>query len=200
MIFLVVGNVVLVSGTSAADEIRGLVRRIPISGVLLVVGLFAVTGSPPFGMFISEVTLIQGAISTHHPWIAASLVVLLSIIFVGIGAMILDMVYGEPPVPPLCGRTARCVPGSSWRRSRWPLQCSALASICPRPSWTPSPPQPRHSGVTRRDPRRLALCAPRQSSSDQTPRCARSIDRCLPPGRFPSGDGRMADRHIVWRA
>ncbi len=98
MIFLVVGNVVLVSGTSAADEIRGLVRRIPISGVLLVVGLFAVTGSPPFGMFISEFTLIQGAISTHHPWIAASLVVLLSIIFVGIGAMILDMVYGEPPV------------------------------------------------------------------------------------------------------
>jgi hydrogenase-4 component F len=96
MIFLVVGNVVLVSGTSSADEIRGLLRRAPVTGVLLAVGLFAITGSPPFGMFISEFTLIQGAISTHHPWIAAVLVVLLSVIFVGIGAMILEMVYGGP--------------------------------------------------------------------------------------------------------
>jgi hydrogenase-4 component F len=97
MIFLAVGNVVLVTGTSAADEIRGLLRRAPISGVLLVVGLFAVTGSPPFGMFISEFTLIQAAIAMHHPWIAGILVILLSVIFVGIGAMILEMVYGEPP-------------------------------------------------------------------------------------------------------
>src|SRR5260370_8650470 len=98
MIFLVVGNVVLVSGTSAADEICGLVRRIPISGVLLVVGLFAVTGSPPFGMFISEFTLIQGAINTHHPSIPASLLAPLSIIFIGIGPNILCIVPDHPPV------------------------------------------------------------------------------------------------------
>lgn len=93
MLFLAVGNVVLITGTSAADEIRGLLRRAPASGILLVIGLFAVTGSPPFGMFISEFTILQAAIGGHHPWIAAIIVALLAIIFVGIAAMILEMVY-----------------------------------------------------------------------------------------------------------
>jgi len=93
MIFLAVGNVVLVTGTSASGEIRGLLRRVPASGILLVVGLFAVTGSPPFGMFISEFTIIGAAIGEHHPWIAAVLVGLLAIIFVGIAQTILEMVY-----------------------------------------------------------------------------------------------------------
>lgn len=94
MIFLTVGNVVLVTGTSAADQIRGLLRRLPFSGILLLVGLFAVTGSPPFGMFISKFTIISAAIGEHHPWVAAATVALLAIIFVGIAAMILEMVYG----------------------------------------------------------------------------------------------------------
>jgi hydrogenase-4 component F len=98
MIFLAVGNVVLVTGTSASDEIRGLLRRLPASGILLVVGLFAVTGSPPFGMFISEFTIIGAAIGEHHPWIAAVVIGLLAIIFVGIGSMILEMVYAPATV------------------------------------------------------------------------------------------------------
>jgi hydrogenase-4 component F len=96
MVFLAVGNVVLAAGTSAADEIRGVLRRMPGSGILLVVGLFAVTGSPPFGMFISEYTIINAAIGEHHPWVAAIVLVLLAIIFVAMAAMILEMVYGEP--------------------------------------------------------------------------------------------------------
>jgi hydrogenase-4 component F len=96
MVFLAVGNVVLATGTSAADEIRGVLRRMPASGILMVVGLFAVTGSPPFGMFISEFTIISAAIGEHHPWVAGIVLVLLAIIFVGIAAMILEMVYGTP--------------------------------------------------------------------------------------------------------
>jgi hydrogenase-4 component F len=96
MIFLAVGNVMLATGTSVANEIRGVLRRLPVSGILLVVGLFAVTGSPPFGMFISEFTILNAALDEHHPWIAAVVVVLLAIIFVGIAAMILEMVYGAP--------------------------------------------------------------------------------------------------------
>jgi len=94
MVFLAVGNVILATGTSTAERIRGLLRRTPASGILLVIGLFAVTGSPPFGMFLSEFIIISAAVDTY-PWIAAFVVVLLSIIFVGIAAMILEMVYGQ---------------------------------------------------------------------------------------------------------
>ena len=96
MVFLAVGNVVLATGTSAADEIRGVLRRMPASGILLMIGLFAVTGSPPFGMFISELTILNAVIGEHHPWVAAAMVALLAIIFVGIATMILEMVYGTP--------------------------------------------------------------------------------------------------------
>src|SRR5439155_17193984 len=96
MVFLAVGYVVLATGTSAADEIRGVLRRMPASGILLIIGLFAVTGSPPFGMFISELTILNAVIGEHHPWVAAAMVALLAIIFVGIATMILEMVYGTP--------------------------------------------------------------------------------------------------------
>lgn len=105
LLFLAVGNVALEMGTSEASRIRGLLRRVPASGALLVIGLFAVTGSPPFGMFVSEFTIISAAIREHHASLAVALVVLLAIIFVAIAAMILEVVYApppsvEPPAPP----------------------------------------------------------------------------------------------------
>jgi hydrogenase-4 component F len=62
---------------------------------LLLVGLFAVTGSPPFGLFVSEFAIVSGAIREHHVWVAAALLILLSVIFVGIGGMLLGVVFGE---------------------------------------------------------------------------------------------------------
>lgn len=103
LMFLAVGNVVLATGTSTAEAVRGLLRRTPASAVLLIVGLFAVTGSPPFGMFISEFTILSGAIGEHYPWVAATVIGLLAVIFVGIAAMILEMVYGAPVADPAPG-------------------------------------------------------------------------------------------------
>ena len=96
LMFLAVGNVVLATGTSASDAMRGIMRIVPASGVLLVIGLFAITGSPPFGLFLSEFTIFDAAIGQHHPWVAAATGLLLAIIFLGIAAMILEMVQGEP--------------------------------------------------------------------------------------------------------
>lgn len=96
LMFLAAGNVVLATGTSAASEIRGLLRTLPVTGALLIAGLFAVTGSPPFGLFISEFTILTAAFSTGHPWIAAVTILFLIVIFVGIAAMILELAYGTP--------------------------------------------------------------------------------------------------------
>jgi hydrogenase-4 component F len=96
LMFLAAANIVLATGTSVASEIRGLLRILPATGVLLVVGLFAVTGSPPFGLFISEFTILRAAFSEHHPWVAASIILLLVVIFVGIAGMILELTYGNP--------------------------------------------------------------------------------------------------------
>lgn len=97
IMFLAVGNVVLVTGSSASSEIAGLLRRMPKTATLLLIGLFAVTGAPPFGTFLSEFLILSGAFGEEHPWVAALTIALLAVIFVGIAAMILEMVYAAPP-------------------------------------------------------------------------------------------------------
>lgn len=96
LMFLTVGNIVLVTGTSHVPSMRGVLRRTPASGVLLLVGLFAVTGSPPFGPFVSEFTILGAAIGQGHPWVGGITVLLLAVIFVGMARPILDVLYGEP--------------------------------------------------------------------------------------------------------
>ena len=96
MLFLVAGNMVLATGSSAAADLRGLLRLRPISSVLLLAGLFAVTGSPPFGLFLSEFAIVAGAIRGGHVWVASIMLGLLAIIFAGIGAMLIGAVFGDP--------------------------------------------------------------------------------------------------------
>jgi hydrogenase-4 component F len=101
VVFLAVGNVVLATGSASADQAKGILRRLPVTGVLLLLGLFAVTGSPPFGLFLSEFTILNAAIAQGHPWIALAVVALLAIIFVGMASVVLEVVYApaEHPAP-----------------------------------------------------------------------------------------------------
>jgi hydrogenase-4 component F len=97
MLFLATGNMVMATGSSAAANLRGLRRVRPVSAALLLAGLFAVTGSPPFGLFVSEFAIVSGAIREHHVLVAATMLVLLAVIFAGLAAMILRVVFGERP-------------------------------------------------------------------------------------------------------
>lgn len=101
-LFLVVGNIVLATGSSAVGANRGLVRTLPLSGVLLVLGLFAVTGSPPFGLFLSEFTIVRAAVAADQIWVAAVMLLLLVVIFVAMATLVLEMAFGEgdPEVEP----------------------------------------------------------------------------------------------------
>jgi hydrogenase-4 component F len=99
-VFLVTGNIVLATGSATVASNRGLVRTLPVSAALLVLGLFAVTGSPPFGVFISEFTILRAAIDGGHPAIAAAMLLMLAVIFVGMAALVLGMALGEPPPSP----------------------------------------------------------------------------------------------------
>jgi hydrogenase-4 component F len=92
LLFLAVGNTLLAVGPAA----RGVLRATPLSGVLLLVGLFAVTGSPPFGTFLSEFTIVRAAWMGGHPWIATTTLALLAVIFVGMASVLLGFVYGAP--------------------------------------------------------------------------------------------------------
>ena len=96
LLFLAVGNVVLATGTSLVVEIKGLQRALPASGALLVVGLLAATGSPPFGSFVSEFTILRSAVASGHVVLALVIAGLIVLIFAGMGRSLLRVFHGEP--------------------------------------------------------------------------------------------------------
>lgn len=95
LVFLAVGNIVLSAGTQRVSELKGLARTQPVSAGLLLLAILAITGSPPFGPFVSMFAILNGA-SGGHPWITALVVVLLAIIFLGLATQVLGMLLGEP--------------------------------------------------------------------------------------------------------
>jgi hydrogenase-4 component F len=62
----------------------------------MLAGFFAITGSPPFGPFLSEFTILNAAIDGGHYLIAGSFLLLLAIVFIGMGATVLLVVQGKP--------------------------------------------------------------------------------------------------------
>jgi hydrogenase-4 component F len=68
----------------------------PVTGVLWVVGLLAITGSPPFGAFVSEFAILKGIIDEGRYFSAVFYLAALSIVFVGMSAVVLPVVYGTP--------------------------------------------------------------------------------------------------------
>jgi hydrogenase-4 component F len=95
LVFLAVGTIVLSAGTQRVAELKGLARTQPLFAGLLLIGILAITGSPPFGPFVSIFAILNGA-SSGHPWITAATVLLLAVIFLGLAVQVLGMLLGEP--------------------------------------------------------------------------------------------------------
>ncbi len=97
VLFLSAGNIRRAFGGKTTDEVRGAIRRLPLSGTAFLFGFLAITGSPPFGPFVSEFTILNGALDARRYIVAAVFLVLLMVIFVGMGRTVLTMVQGRPP-------------------------------------------------------------------------------------------------------
>ncbi len=58
--FLAAGVALAFAGTSEIGSVHGLGRRSPLAGGALLVGALAVAGAPPFALFLSELSILQG--------------------------------------------------------------------------------------------------------------------------------------------
>ncbi len=95
MLFLTAGNLLTAYQSKSTREVKGVLRVLPITGGLWVLGLFAITGSPPFGPFLSEFTILQAMIVQGHLVVACGFLALLAVIFVGMAGIVLEMAQGE---------------------------------------------------------------------------------------------------------
>lgn len=96
MLFMLAGNLLLRYGTRAIGEVRGAIRAAPWTAVLLLAGLLAITATPPFGLFISEFTILSVAIKSGHFLVAGLYLLLLAVAFAGMSFAFVKMLFGEP--------------------------------------------------------------------------------------------------------
>ena len=97
VLFLSAGNIHRAYDSKLTDHVRGALYRVPLSGALFLAGFLAITGSPPFGPFISEFTIISAAFGTGQYWTGGLILLLLAAVFIGMGATVLTVVQGKPP-------------------------------------------------------------------------------------------------------
>jgi hydrogenase-4 component F len=95
VLFLSAGNIHRAYGSKLTDDVSGAIRYLPASGVLFLGGFFAITGSPPFGPFLSEFTILNAAFQGGRFVAAGLFLLMLAVVFVGMGATVLQVVQGE---------------------------------------------------------------------------------------------------------
>jgi hydrogenase-4 component F len=96
VMFLSAANIHRSFASKSTDVVSGALRRVPVSGALFLAGFFAVTGSPPFGPFLSELTILRGIIAHARYGLAGLFLLLLLVVFVGMGSTVIAVVQGEP--------------------------------------------------------------------------------------------------------
>jgi hydrogenase-4 component F len=97
-IFFAVGHVAQVKGTQQIAQIRGLSVTHPVLAIGLALGVVAIAGLPPFGVFLSEFMLVTSTFA-REPLLAAILVIGLLIAFAALILRLQQVLFGPPSAP-----------------------------------------------------------------------------------------------------
>ncbi len=98
MLFLTAGNLLSRFHTKDTTKIQGACDALPITGALWIAGFLAVTGSPPFGTFVSEFTILRATLDQGRWVIAVLYVLFLLLAFAGMSGIVLRMALGKSEV------------------------------------------------------------------------------------------------------
>lgn len=96
MLFMASGNVYLKYDTKRISKVNGILKVLPVTGVVFILGLLAITGVPPFSIFSSELIIIIEAITKEHYVATALLLLFLALIFAGFISQFMKMFFGKP--------------------------------------------------------------------------------------------------------
>jgi len=94
-IFFAVGHVSQIKGTQKIARIRGLTATHPALGWCLVMGVAAIAGLPPFGIFMSEFLVVSSTFA-RQPLLATVLVFGILLAFGALMLRLTSVAFGNP--------------------------------------------------------------------------------------------------------
>ncbi len=95
LMFFASGQVLLKYETKRINRVSGVIKVMPVTGTMLLVGALALTGSPPFSVFISEFSILSAGFQQGYMVPAIVMFVLIALIFVGVLFAVNHMVFGK---------------------------------------------------------------------------------------------------------
>lgn len=98
IMFLSAGNILLKYSSTKIKNIKGLLSALPITSILFITGFLAITGVPPFGIFITEFSILAAGIQAH-PVVVVIALLAFALVFVGFLRHVSAMAFGENESP-----------------------------------------------------------------------------------------------------
>jgi hydrogenase-4 component F len=95
LLFLASGNVYLKYHTREIARVKGIIKTMPRTGWIFLLGLLAIAGMPPFSIFTSELIIIMAGFASKHLLAAIAFVILVVVICAGIVAKMMEMFFGK---------------------------------------------------------------------------------------------------------
>ena len=83
LMFFGAGIMMRAYGTKEIALIHGVGYRFPTEGALWLAGAIAITGAPPFGLFLSEFTIMRAGLKPLFSWAVYVMAILLIVVFIG---------------------------------------------------------------------------------------------------------------------
>ncbi len=96
LMFFGAGNILLKHETKEIFNVSGVVKTMPATGAMFVIGALAITGSPPFSIFISEFTILASGFSRGHIIAPVLFLLFIIMIFAGFFNNVSRMAFGNP--------------------------------------------------------------------------------------------------------
>lgn len=112
LMFFGAGNITRKYGTNNMHVIKGVIKTMPFTGILVFIGVFALAGSPPFSIFMSEIMIVIAGFQKGNYAVSLLLILFTVIIFAAIVHHFSKMLLGKKPenisveIEPVLGRIA----------------------------------------------------------------------------------------------
>ena len=95
--FLGAGNIVKKYKTGNMNIIRGVINLLPFTGTLFILGAFALGGTPPFSIFLSEFTILMAGFQNKSYLTCGLFLFFIAIIFGAIIHHFSKIIFGKEP-------------------------------------------------------------------------------------------------------
>ena len=97
LMFCTSGNILIKYRSWNLDKVRGMLQIAPVTSLLLICGMLALVGAPPFNIFISKLLIISAGLQVGYVWLMILCLLLLMVVFTAFFRVLGSAVFGDHP-------------------------------------------------------------------------------------------------------